>query len=58
VDLVDADLPAAERQLTLLIEDRGVVCEPVGGDALWRLPRPSVGTAETDRDAGGRSLAI
>ena len=48
VDLVDADLPAAERQLTLLIGDRGVVCEPVGGDALWRLPRPSVGTAEPD----------
>lgn len=50
VDLVDADLLAAERQLTLLIGDRGVVCEPVGSDALWRLPRPSVGTAEPDCD--------
>ena len=52
LDLVDADLPAAERQLTLLIGDRGVLCEPAGSDALWRLPRPAGGTAGPDRDGG------
>jgi hypothetical protein len=36
-DLIDADLPAAEKQLAALIGDGGVVCEPAGSDALWRL---------------------
>jgi len=44
-DLVDADLPAAERQLTLLTGERGVICEPAGDDALWRMPQPTEGTS-------------
>lgn len=40
-DLVDADLLAAEKQLTALIGDGGVVCESVAGDALWRLAGPA-----------------
>ncbi len=44
-DLVDADLLAAEKQLTALIGDGGVLCEPIAGDALWRLPGPAEVTA-------------
>ena len=36
-DLVDADLAATEAQLVALSGDEGLICEPVGGDALWRL---------------------
>ena len=36
-DLVDADLAATEAQLVALSGDEGLTCEPVGGDALWRL---------------------
>jgi protein-disulfide isomerase-like protein with CxxC motif len=36
-DLVDADIPAAQDKLAWLAGDGKVTCEPVGGDALWRL---------------------
>jgi len=39
-DLADADLPAAEAQLIALAGDGTVICEPVAGDALWRLQPP------------------
>ncbi len=35
-DLEDADLPAAERELIVAVDDGELVCEPCGGDALWR----------------------
>jgi hypothetical protein len=35
-DLVDADLAATEAQLIALTGEGALVCEPVGGDALWR----------------------
>lgn len=48
-DLVDADLLDAEKRLTALIGDGGVICEPVAGDALWRLTRSA------ELSAGGES---
>jgi protein-disulfide isomerase-like protein with CxxC motif len=39
-DVVDADLRATEQELTALAGDGAVICEPAGGDALWRVPRP------------------
>jgi hypothetical protein len=38
-DLVDADRPATEAQLIALTDDGTVICEPAGGDGLWRLRR-------------------
>ena len=46
--MVDAELPAAERELTLLIGDCWAVCEPCSRGALWRLPRTAEGTAEPE----------
>ena len=37
-DLVDAEIPATEGQLAALAGEGRVVCEPVAGDAVWRLP--------------------
>jgi protein-disulfide isomerase-like protein with CxxC motif len=37
-DLVDADIPAIQGQLPWLAQDGKITCEPVGGDAVWRLP--------------------
>ena len=39
-DLDDTDLQAAEQQLAALAGEGTAICEPAGGDALWRLPRP------------------
>jgi hypothetical protein len=38
-DLDEADLPAAERELIAAADTSEIVCEPAGGDALWRPPR-------------------
>lgn len=38
-DLDERDVAAVERQLTALAADGAVICEPAGGDALWRLPQ-------------------
>jgi protein-disulfide isomerase-like protein with CxxC motif len=39
-DLEDADLQAAEQQLVALAGTGAAVGKPVGGDAVWRVPRP------------------
>jgi protein-disulfide isomerase-like protein with CxxC motif len=36
-DLVDADIPAIQGQLPWLAQDGRLTCEPVGGDAVWRV---------------------
>jgi 2-hydroxychromene-2-carboxylate isomerase len=36
-DLADADLEAARREAEALAQQEGVVAEPVGQDAIWRL---------------------
>jgi protein-disulfide isomerase-like protein with CxxC motif len=36
-DLIDPDPAAAEAQLLALVGDGAAVCEPAGGDAVWRL---------------------
>ena len=36
-DLVDADIPATQGQLAALAGEGRVTCQPVGGDAFWRL---------------------
>ncbi|MBK5115325.1 MAG: DsbA family protein [Thermoleophilia bacterium] len=36
-DLDEVDIPAAEEQLTALAGEGIAACEPVGGDAVWRL---------------------
>jgi 2-hydroxychromene-2-carboxylate isomerase len=43
-DLEDADLQAAEQQLVALAGTGAATGEPVGGDALWRVRRPSEAT--------------
>jgi 2-hydroxychromene-2-carboxylate isomerase len=45
------DRAAAEAQLTALVGEGTVVCEPAGGDALWRLARP-------DEQAAGRPRLV
>jgi predicted DsbA family dithiol-disulfide isomerase len=35
-ELEDADIQAAERELIALGGDGAIVCEPAGGDAIWR----------------------
>lgn len=37
-DLVDADIAATQGQLAALAGEGRVVCEPLAGDAIWRLP--------------------
>ncbi|HZJ29139.1 MAG TPA: hypothetical protein VFD37_04010, partial [Solirubrobacterales bacterium] len=45
-DLDEVDIPAAEEQLTALAGEGLAGCEPIGGDAIWRL-----------REAGGDAAA-
>lgn len=42
-ELVDADMRAAEAELTALVGKGAAVCETAGGDALWRVPREGEG---------------
>ena len=35
-ELEDADIPAAEAELIALVGEGAIVCEPAGGDAVWR----------------------
>ena len=43
-DLVAADLQGADEQLAGLAGNGAVTCEPVGGDALWRVRRQGQAT--------------
>jgi protein-disulfide isomerase-like protein with CxxC motif len=38
-DLVDADIPATQGQLAHLAGEGRIACQPVGGDAFWRLAK-------------------
>jgi protein-disulfide isomerase-like protein with CxxC motif len=38
-DLEDADMTSARAELTTAAGEGRIVCEPIGGDAVWRAPR-------------------
>lgn len=54
-DLDDTDLQAAEQQLAALAGEGTAICEPAGGDALWRLPRPGETAAAAESHEARRA---
>lgn len=54
-DLDDADLHDAEQRLAALAGEGAAVCEPAGGDALWRLPRRGEAAAAAESRAARRA---